>query len=204
MRRIALVLLPLLMVVGCSSEPEVDLLPGGRSAFEAAAAPPTTTAVPTTTPAPTSAEVGDTVTNGGITLTVTGARVAETIEMNESNFRPGSGYEEYTTTEPDAGGKFIVIETHIVNNAQVSLDLTCSLPVNTVLVDTMNREFDSIQDLYKVRGNPECNNQLQPGFESDMTWIYMIPASATVLGWGFTDLTEGLGNTNYSTFRLSI
>lgn len=200
MRRAVLAAVSLLVLAGCSSEPEADLLPGGRSAAAASTTAPT----PTATPAPASTEVGDTVTNGGITLTVVGAYVSETIELNESNFRPGSGYEEYTVTEPDAGGKFVVIETHVVNNARVSLDLTCSLPINTVLVDTANREFDAIQDLYKVRGNPECNDQLQPGFESDMTWIYMVPSNATVLGWGFTDLTEGFGNTDYSTFRLTV
>jgi hypothetical protein len=26
-----------------------------------------------------------------------------------------------------------------------------------------DRTFDPIQDLYKLRGNPECNDQLQPG-----------------------------------------
>jgi hypothetical protein len=45
------------------------------------------------------------------------ARTTDTIEMNESNFRPGSGYERYTKTESGGGVTFVVVETHVVNNA---------------------------------------------------------------------------------------
>jgi hypothetical protein len=43
---------------------------------------------------------------------------------------------------------------------------------------------------YKIKGNPECNDRLQPGFESDMTWIYRVPTTANVVGWAFQDFTE--------------
>lgn len=154
-------------------------------------------------PAPI-AQVGQTVSNRGVTLTVKAARAADFIEMNESGFRPGSGYEKYTRTTPDAGGKFIVIETHIVNNAKVSMDLTCSLPISTVLVDAQDRSFDPIRDLYKLKGNPECNDQLQPGFEADMTYVYLVPANALITGWGFKDSTEFLGSGEYTPVRLTV
>nr|WP_052477712.1 hypothetical protein [Kibdelosporangium sp. MJ126-NF4]CEL13444.1 hypothetical protein [Kibdelosporangium sp. MJ126-NF4]CTQ99133.1 hypothetical protein [Kibdelosporangium sp. MJ126-NF4] len=82
------------------------------------------------------------------------------------------------------------MKTHIVNNAKLSMDLTCSLPINTRLVDDQSRQFNSIEDLYKIKGNPECNKQLQPGFEADMTWIYEVPTSATIVTWGFEELTD--------------
>ena len=129
------------------------------------------------------------MSNGGITLTVNAARIATTVDMNESNYRPGSGNETYTTTPAGDGAKFVV-QTHVVNNAKTSLDLTCSLPVNTKLVDDQERQFDPIDDLYKLKGNPECNDQLQPGFESDMTWLYRVPSTANVVGWAFQDLTD--------------
>jgi hypothetical protein len=77
----------------------------------------------------------------------------------------------------------VMVSAHVVNNAQVSLDLTCSLPISTKLVDAQQRNFDAIDYLYKVKGNPECNDQLQPGFESDMTWVYLVPKTASVIGW---------------------
>ena len=164
-------------------------------------------AAPSATPsplAPAVGEVGQVVRNGGVTLTVTAARVADSIDMNESNYRPGSGFEKYTKTKPDAGGKFVVVETHIVNDAKVSMDLTCSLPISTVLVDAKDRNFDPIQDLYKLKGNPECNDQLQPGFETDMTYVYLVPIDAKITGWAFTDLTESLGNQDYTAVRLTV
>lgn len=136
--------------------------------------------------------------------TVTSARTADFIELNESHYRPGSGYETYTKTKPDAGGKFIVVDTHIVNDGRTSMDLTCSLPISTVLIDSRNRDFDAIQDLYKLKGNPECNDQLQPGFEADMTYVYLVPVDAAITGWGFPDLTESLGNQDYTAVRFSL
>ena len=148
------------------------------------------TDTPTPAPTPEPKSVGEQVSNGGITLTVKAARTASSIELNESNFQPGSGNEKYTKTPAGDGAKFVVVQTHVVNNAKTSLDLTCSLPVSTRLVDDKERQFDPIDDLYKIKGNPECNDQLQPGFESDMTWVYRVPATANVVGWAFQDFTE--------------
>ena len=123
-------------------------------------------------------------------MMVKAVRTTDTIEMNESNFRPGSGNERYTKTKAGEGAKFVVVDTHVTNNAKTSLDLTCSLPVQTAVADDQQRNFDAIDDLYKLRGNPECNNQLQPGFESDMTWVYRVPVTAKIVRWGFQDFTD--------------
>jgi hypothetical protein len=148
------------------------------------------TSAPSPSPTPEPRSVGEQVSNGGITLTVKAARTASSIDLNESNYRPGSGFEKYTKTPAGDGAKFVVVETHVVNNAKTSLDLTCSLPVNTKLVDAQERQFDAIDSLYKLNGNPECNDQLQPGFESDMTWVYRVPSTANIIGWAFQDFTE--------------
>jgi hypothetical protein len=184
----------LLALAGCSAEPASST----GSTATTAVAPVTTKPTPT---APPSASVGQTVSNRGITLTVTDARAVDSIQMNESNFRPGSGYEKYTKTMPQAGGRFVSVTAHVVNNAKVSLDLTCSLPINTKLVDSQQRNFDAIDDLYKLKGNPECNDQLQPGFEADMTWVYLVPQAASVIGWGFQDTTDFSGTVDFTTVR---
>ncbi len=162
---------------------------------EQEAATPSTSAAPSSSAAadddtPPRAQVGQPATNQGVTLTVTNAFVTDTIELNETNYAPGSGYEEYTPTPPDAGGKYVVVQTHIVNNAQTSMDLTCGYPIATSIVDTQERYFDTIDALYKLRGNPECNDQLQPGFEADMTYVFMVPANAQVDAFGFADATD--------------
>jgi hypothetical protein len=71
------------------------------------------------------------------------------------------------------------------------------------LVDDQDRQFDPIDDLYKLKGNPECNDQLQPGFESDMTWVYRLPSSANVVGWAFQDFTDvATASTQWTVVRL--
>ena len=46
-------------------------------------------------------EIGQTVSNGGITLTVTAAQVAQSIKLNDSGYRPGSAYEKILTRQLD-------------------------------------------------------------------------------------------------------
>jgi len=185
----------LVMVVagGCGSA-SVQSDPSGASS---------TGSTPTTASAPPLAQVGETLTNRGVQLTVKAVRSAETIEMNQSGFRPGSGYEKYTEVQPDPGGKFVIVETHVVNKGRRSMDLTCSLPITTAVADIEDRMFDPIQDLYQLRGNPECNKLLQPGFESDMTYVFMVPATATVVRFGFYDSTDFDGNVEWSRFAIS-
>ena len=176
---LALAVLAVVAVAGC-----------GAPAPTSTGAVQVETSAPSASPTPEPRSVGEEVSNGGITLTVKAARTASSIELNESNFRPGSGYEKYTRTPAGDGARFVIVETHVVNNAKTSLDLTCSLPINTKLVDDKERQFDPIDSLYKLKGNPECNDQLQPGFESDMTRVYRVPTAANVVGWAFQDFTE--------------
>ncbi len=142
------------------------------------------------TPALPINQVGQQFTNLGATVTVTMVRSASSIVLNESNFRPGSGRESYTDTPAGSGASYVIVKAHVVNNAKKSMDLTCGLPIRTVLIDDRNRNFDPIQSLYKVKGNPECNEALQPGFAADMTWVYRVPTGTHVLGWAFEDTTD--------------
>lgn len=167
----------------------------GRASTQSAgsAAPSASATTATSTPgAPTWGEVGQTVSQGGVTVTVTGAHPADSVEMNGAR------------KLPDAGGKFVVVQTHIVNNAQASMDLTCGLPVNTLVEDDRSRRFDPIDDLYGLPGNPACNHLLQPGFSTDMTWVYMVPADATVYAWGFADATGPARPLTYKGVRLHV
>lgn len=142
------------------------------------------------TPALPINQVGQQFTNLGATVTVTMVRSVSSIELNESNFRPGSGRESYTDTPAGSGASYVIVKADVVNNAKKSMDLTCGLPIRTVLIDDQDRNFDPIQGLYKVKGNPECNEALQPGFATGMTWVYRVPTDTHVLGWAFEDTTD--------------
>ncbi len=86
----------------------------------AATAEPTTraSAAPFTTPPAN--QVGQQFTNLGITLTVTSAEVAEAIPVNVTNSRPGSGFERHEGMPAGPGAKYVVIRTHVINNAKKS------------------------------------------------------------------------------------
>ena len=75
-----------------------------------------------------------------------------------------------------------------MNNTSSSIDLTCSYPVAAKLVDNERREFDPVDDLYKLPDNLACNDQLQPGFDSPMTWVYEVPSAAKISQFAFRDI----------------
>jgi hypothetical protein len=149
-------------------------------------------------------QVGQQVSNLGITLTVTEVKTADSIPLNETNDPQGSGYETYTDTPAGPRAKYVTVKAHIINNTNKTLDLTCSLPIKTLLIDDTQRHFDPIQDLDKIQGNPDCNARLQPGFESDMTWAYRVPANTHVTRWAFEDLTDMRERNQYTGVRIQV
>lgn len=138
-------------------------------------------------------QVGGTFRNLGATVTVQSVQEASSLELNESSYRPGSGYESYTATAAGPGAKYVVVRTEVTNDSTTSFDLTCSLPISTKILDARGRQFDAIDSLYKLRDNPECNDGLQPGFTADMTWAYRLPSDAVVSGWSFEETTDFTG-----------
>lgn len=137
--------------------------------------------------------VGETATHAGVTLTVNEATASPTVSLNKSGYRAGSGYESYTATPADEGGRYVIVKTTIKNTGRESMDLTCSWPINIKVLDDEMREFDTIDSLHEVQGNPECNAQLQPGFSDDVTYVFMVPKSAKIVGLYFQD-TNDLGD----------
>ncbi|NUL45787.1 DUF4352 domain-containing protein [Cellulosimicrobium funkei] len=135
----------------------------------------------------TSAVVGDPVDHAGVRLTVTSAKASDTVTRNVTNSRQGSGYEEYDEIPADEGGRYIVVEAEVENIGKKSMDLTCSWPVNIMVIDREMREFDTIDSLYEIKGNPECNAELQPGFSNTITYAFMVPNDSKVPGLYFQD-----------------
>ena len=155
-----------------------------------------TSTTATTPPPPTSPpdEIGVEKRSGGAVITVTKASSAPSVRLNQSNVRTGSPGATLTEERAGDGAKFVIVATQVRNDAQRSMDLTCSLPIRAVLYDDRGREFTPIPKLYQLPGNPECNAQLQPGFRAAMTWVFRVPADARVNVFFFEDLTSGFGS----------
>ena len=144
-------------------------------------------------------EVGDTVSNYGVDMTLHDAYGSETIPWNESGQPPGNPLYEITQRSADDGAKWFVMETTVDNVGSTSMDLTCSWPIDVVAVDIEEREFDTISSLHQYEENPRCNDNLQPGFSAEMTYVFSVPEDAEMIGVAFRD-TEESGWSEYSAF----
>lgn len=165
--------------------------PGSDSSSSASSAATVSVTPSTLEELPT---IGDTQTHGGATVTLIDAEASRTLERNTSGHREGSGYETFEVVEADQGGRFVIATTEVQNDGSSSMDLTCSLPIMAKVVDAQGREFDTVKSLYELRGNPECNDQLQPGFSSEMTYAFLVPEGADIRGIYFQDLNLNDGD----------
>lgn len=130
------------------------------------------------TPTPTqdnNFKVGEEARNGGAAVKISKVVESDTITLGGAQKAAGS----------DA--KYITLKTTVSNEGKSSMDLTCSLPIVNALIDDQGRRFDTIEDLYDVAGNPECNAQLQPGFKDEMLFVYRVPKGAKVALWEFEE-----------------
>lgn len=147
--------------------------------------------------------IGDVATNGGIQIKVTSAVASPTVSLNTSGYRAGSGLDRYEDVPALAGGKYIIVDALVTNNAKAPIDLTCSYPIDFKVFNSSSQVYSPIEKLYEIKGNPECNAELQPGFESPMTWAFLVSASSTIDGAVFSEVdfaSRGLPSPTYIAF----
>lgn len=133
---------------------------------------------------------GEHVRTGGIKITLLAIAESDAVNLNKSGYRAGSGFDVLTSAEAGHGAKYVTLQTRVLNDGNHSIDLTCGGPILTHAIDERGRQFDHIGDLSDIPGNPECNVNLQPGFESDMTWIFRVPESAQIARFSFRDISD--------------
>jgi Domain of unknown function (DUF4352) len=137
-----------------------------------------------------SVAVGEVATSGGIEMTVNQVRTEPSVTYEggvSSSITPNA--KQKTITAPQ-GGTYIYVDTTITNNTSKGIDITCSFPVDAKVVDDSGRKFDPIESQDQIRGNPECNALLQPGFEDEMTWVFLVPPDARIMTFEFSDVTN--------------
>ena len=149
-------------------------------------------ASPTAEPqAATPSRVGQPATNVGVAVTVNSVTAVPMIALNQSGYRPGSGYDTYTETPAGAGDKYVVVSAHVVNNEAKPLDLSCGAALKTLAKDDQGRQYAPMDQLFKFKGNPQCDEAVEPGQAADMTWIYRVPADAHMVSWQFQENNGG-------------
>ena len=115
-----------------------------------------------------------------------------TVTLNTSNYRPGSGYETYEAVPAQSGGKYIIVTSVVTNNSNAPIDLTCGFPIEIRAFNVAAQVYSPIEDNRKIKGNPECNAELQPGFDSPMIWAFMVPDKTTIIAAMFAEVDLSL------------
>lgn len=191
-KALALITLGLAALTSCASPSAAPASPSAAPASPSpvvtSAAPVVATRTPTPTPKISVAQIGAVATNGGIQIKVTSAVASPTVTINTSQYRSGTGMETYEDVPAQAGGRYIVVNAVVTNNGKAPIDLTCSYPIDIKVFNASSQVYSPIQDLRKIKDNPECNAQLQPGFESPMTWAFLVPTKSTISGAAFSEV----------------
>lgn len=143
---------------------------------------------------------GEAVTSGGITLTINQVAAVPTYPRMTNSVRKGSGYEQYENATPRTGGKFVRVDATVKNGTKKAIDLTCSLPVIAKLSDG-EALYEPVDSLYEIEGNPECNDDLNPGFSSEMIWIFEVPRDVPAKMFTFADYDLGVNGSEIIAFR---
>lgn len=159
-----------LVIGGCGNADQSD---STEQSSTLSAAP--STAAPIELPS-----IGSTVTNGDAAISVLSVTSADSISF-ESDSLNG----QYEQKPAPAGGKFVIVDSTVENVGKTSMDLTCNYPIVARVIDNEERQFDRIDYIFRVEGNPGCNKNLQPGFSAPMKWVYELPAGATPALFGF-------------------
>jgi len=173
-----LLMLTVTVLVGC----------GSSEADSPTASTPTvvpTETVPAAEPTPT--EVGR---SGGIAIRVLSVRTSQTVRYvggTQSDITPNA---EPKTVRAPQRGHYVYVKTRVSNSAQVGLDLTCGFPMEVALVDAQSKQYEPIDGLEQIAGNPACNAELQPSFKDRITWIFLVSPRTQVDSFAFADTTD--------------
>lgn len=94
----------------------------------------------------------------------------------------------------------MLLTTQVTNNSKKGLDLTCGGPVQIRVYNDKEQEYSPVDDLYQIKGNPECNSRLDPGFSASMTWAFLVPSTSKMIAASFYNINDLATVTREPTF----
>lgn len=127
--------------------------------------------------------VGQMMEAEGVALRVDAVTETDTIELLSDH----STADPNVTEKVREGGKYVVVDTTVRNDGTQDMDLTCSLGVQAKLVTEPQAEYGPEHELHRVPGNPGCSDYLGAGFDTTMTWIFVVPKDRKVTALGFAN-----------------
>lgn len=185
-----------LFLAGCSSNEE----PAVQEQATQTPASTSETSAATTTTQETAAEkqyaiIGEEARSVGIAITVHGVTEQPTITVNDSGYT--GEFAEYTERPARANGKFVVVDTTVLNDGLKPIDITCAGPIQNTLTTEDQRQYSVVDEQYNIQGNPGCNDMLQPGFDAPMKFVYEVPTAAVPRAFGFADRENSYDKPTY-------
>lgn len=132
--------------------------------------------------------LGEKAVSGGAALVITSVHRTPSLEICPENYQ--CGFRPNETLNAREGGEFIVLESEIENNSKRPMDLTCGLPIANSLFNNEKQAYTTVSELYRIPDNPECNEQLQPGFTDIMNWVYEVPAGTELGYFEFSEINN--------------
>lgn len=146
---------------------------------------PVDTAATSTSTKPNRPQAGDVVEAPGVTLTVDEVSEADHLMLHADGVKRGSQPEE--RLDAPAGGRFVTVTTTVKNTGLQSWNLTCGFAIQAHIFSDKEQRFDPVDNLYRLVGNPDCSDHLNPGFESTMIWSFAVPDDIEITHFGFAD-----------------
>lgn len=130
-------------------------------------------------------EVGEAVEAPGVALTVDTISESDHLMLHADGVKRGVKPDE--RLDAPLGGRFVTVSTTVKNTGLDSWDLTCSFDLQTHVFNEQEQKFDPIDELDRLLDNPECNDSINPGFESAMKWSFAVPEDIEITHFGFAD-----------------
>lgn len=183
---LVLVLLSMLALVGCGGG-ETTTVTETVTVNSSATGTETTE---TTDESPSASDIGTTAVSGGIHMKLLKVSTSRTV-----NYRGGMSTDVTPGGEPAShkapqGGRYVFVKTTVENKTSGGIDITCSYPIRTRVESDDGTEYDPIDSLFLIPGNPECNDSLQHGFKATVTWVFLISKDTRVGKFTFRDVSD--------------
>ena len=122
-------------------------------------------------------EMNQPAINGSLKFSLLSAeRVPSAVQYKSSDGNYG-----FVSVSPKQNAKFILLKASIENVGRVGFDTQNA--VNISVGDDQDRFFRTVEDNYSLElnfGREELPDELQPGFSTDMYYLFEVPASATI------------------------
>lgn len=141
-------------------------------------------------PAPESVSIEEDAVSGGITVSVASIKESPSVvyEGGTQSEETPDGNRRQVDAEP--GATFLMVDTEVTNESKGPIDLTCGWPIDASVINSDEQRFTPIDGLSQIKGNPECNDQLQPGFRDEMQWIFLVPEDDEIVEFEFADVSD--------------